>query len=90
MTQLVSAIDPQSDAFRENADAMEALIADLRARTAEAALGGSERSRERHVSRGKLLPRDRVGVCWTPARPSWRSAPWRPTACMRAMSTGPA
>ena len=32
-----------------------ALVADLKDRLAVAALGGSERSRERHVGRGKLL-----------------------------------
>ncbi|HUD30147.1 MAG TPA: carboxyl transferase domain-containing protein [Novosphingobium sp.] len=37
-----------------------ALAAELRERVAKAALGGDERSRERHLSRGKLLPRDRV------------------------------
>ena len=36
------------------------LVAELRDRLAEAARGGPERSRQRHVSRGKLLPRDRV------------------------------
>jgi 3-methylcrotonyl-CoA carboxylase beta subunit len=36
------------------------LVAELHDRLARAALGGSERSRERHVSRGKLLPRERV------------------------------
>ncbi|QDZ16587.1 carboxyl transferase domain-containing protein [Humibacter ginsenosidimutans] len=36
------------------------LVADLRDRLARAALGGPERSRERHVARGKLLPRERV------------------------------
>ncbi|WP_417553934.1 carboxyl transferase domain-containing protein [Microbacterium sp.] len=36
------------------------LAGELRERIAEAALGGPERSRERHVSRGKMLPRDRV------------------------------
>jgi len=36
------------------------LAEELRAQLAETALGGPERSRERHVSRGKLLPRDRV------------------------------
>ena len=69
MTQLASAIDPQSDTFRENAAAMEALVADLRAKTAEAALGGSERSREHHVARGKLLPRDRVERLLDPGSP---------------------
>src|SRR6266850_557255 len=37
-----------------------ALVDQLRTKLATAALGGSERARERHVSRGKLLPRDRV------------------------------
>lgn len=37
-----------------------ALAAQLRARLAEVALGGSAPARERHVSRGKLLPRDRI------------------------------
>jgi 3-methylcrotonyl-CoA carboxylase beta subunit len=36
------------------------LAGELRERIAEAGLGGPERSRERHVSRGKMLPRDRV------------------------------
>jgi len=36
------------------------LAAELRAKRAAAAAGGPERSRERHVARGKLLPRDRV------------------------------
>ncbi|MFG1932616.1 carboxyl transferase domain-containing protein [Mycobacterium sp. NPDC048908] len=37
-----------------------ALVEQLRAKLATAALGGPERARDRHVSRGKLLPRDRV------------------------------
>src|SRR5258706_10034763 len=36
------------------------LTEELRARVAVARVGGDERSRERHLSRGKLLPRDRV------------------------------
>ncbi|MDQ0612915.1 3-methylcrotonyl-CoA carboxylase beta subunit [Microbacterium sp. W4I4] len=36
------------------------LAGELRERLSEAALGGPQRSRERHVARGKLLPRDRV------------------------------
>src|SRR6187397_3712966 len=39
---------------------MDALVDELRDVTARTSLGGSESSRERHVSRGKLLPRDRV------------------------------
>ena len=41
-------------------DAQAALAAELRERLAAASLGGPAGSRERHVARGKLLPRDRV------------------------------
>ncbi|WP_280261633.1 carboxyl transferase domain-containing protein [Nocardia wallacei] len=37
-----------------------ALVEDLRARLAANALGGPAKARERHVARGKLLPRQRV------------------------------
>ena len=60
MPVLKSKLDTASTKFADNARAMEALVEELRAKTAEAALGGSERSRERHVARGKLLPRERV------------------------------
>jgi 3-methylcrotonyl-CoA carboxylase beta subunit len=55
-----STIDTASPEFHGNQAAMRALIADLQARRAEAAQGGSPRARERHLSRGKLLPRERV------------------------------
>jgi 3-methylcrotonyl-CoA carboxylase beta subunit len=43
-----------------DADAMAALVDDLEAQVARARLGGPEAARQRHVARGKLLPRDRV------------------------------
>nr|WP_246159860.1 carboxyl transferase domain-containing protein [Microbacterium rhizomatis] len=46
--------------FTRNADAQSALARDLRERLARASLGGPASSRERHVARGKLLPRERV------------------------------
>ncbi len=46
--------------FDQNRDAQAALAGALRARLATASVGGPEASRERHVARGKLLPRDRV------------------------------
>src|SRR6478752_671588 len=54
---------------------MRALVSQLQARRAEAALGGSERSRERHVSRGKLLPRDRVLTLIDPGSPFLELSP---------------
>lgn len=52
-----------------------ALVAGLRAKLASAALGGSARARERHVSRGKLLPRDRVDTLLDPGSPFLEVAP---------------
>jgi 3-methylcrotonyl-CoA carboxylase beta subunit len=57
---LTSVIDTASPEFRANEAAMRALIADLEERRVQAAEGGSARARERHLSRGKLLPRERV------------------------------
>ncbi len=58
--RLVSAARPGSDEFKANTAAHDALVADLRARLQEAAQGGGERARARHVERGKLLPRERI------------------------------
>ena len=51
------------------------LVAELRAKLAAAALGGSEQSRRRHVARGKLLPRDRVDRLLDPGTPFLELAP---------------
>ncbi len=56
-------------AFAANADSMRALVADLRAKVAEIRLGGGERARQRHLARGKLLPRDRVARLLDPGTP---------------------
>ncbi len=64
-----SAIDPRSEAFRSNAAAMAALVADLRAAVASAAEGGGKAARARHLSRGKMLPRERVANLLDPGTP---------------------
>ncbi|WP_404401980.1 carboxyl transferase domain-containing protein [Pelagibacterium halotolerans] len=46
--------------FIANVDKNRALAEELRQRVAEAAIGGPEAARERHVGRGKMLPRQRV------------------------------
>ena len=66
---LRSDLSPRSPDFAENAAAMRALVDDLRAKVAEAAQGGGETARQRHVSRGKLLPRDRVATLIDPGSP---------------------
>ncbi len=75
MTQLHSKIDPASPAFRANAERMRALVEELRGKTAEAAQGGPERAREKHLARGKLLPRERVERLLDPGSPFLEIAP---------------
>src|SRR3954449_10299874 len=57
------------------ADVHRALVADLREQLATAARGGSERSRARHVERGKLLPRERVDRLVDPSSPFLELSP---------------
>jgi 3-methylcrotonyl-CoA carboxylase beta subunit len=60
MSKLATAVDPHGSVFAANAAHNRALVDELKAKVAAAALGGPEGSRQRHTSRGKLLPRDRV------------------------------
>ncbi|MFV0297472.1 MAG: carboxyl transferase domain-containing protein [Hyphomicrobiaceae bacterium] len=69
MSILKSEINPSSEVFRANREAMQVLVADLEAKRAEAAVGGPEKLRERHLARGKLLPRDRVLRLLDPGSP---------------------
>ncbi len=69
MTTLRSDINTRSAEFAANAIAMRGLVDDLRARVAEASQGGGKVARERHVARGKLLPRDRVAALIDPGSP---------------------
>ncbi len=69
MPKLTSSLDPNSPAFQANFAHNQALVDDLYGRTAKTALGGSEASRQRHTSRGKLLPRERVERLVDPGAP---------------------
>src|SRR5438045_3775060 len=53
-------VDLASESAHTNRASMESLVAELNERLAKARLGGPERSRQRHVAAGKLLPRERV------------------------------
>jgi 3-methylcrotonyl-CoA carboxylase beta subunit len=72
---LASAIDQGSAEFRANTGRMRALVTELQARRAEAALGGPEKARERHVGRGKILPRERVMNLIDPGAPFLELSP---------------
>ncbi len=60
MPALTSRLNTRSTEFADNASHMQVQVDDLRDKLAAIRLGGDEKSRTRHIGRGKLLPRDRV------------------------------
>jgi 3-methylcrotonyl-CoA carboxylase beta subunit len=69
MTALQSTIDPRSAEFARNADAMQKLVQDLRAKLDAVTRGGSEEARARHTARRKLLARERIDLLLDPGSP---------------------
>ncbi|WP_376091616.1 carboxyl transferase domain-containing protein [Roseomonas sp. CCTCC AB2023176] len=69
MAVLTSALDTRSPDFAANAERMRMLVADLRAKAERIREGGGASAREKHLSRGKLLPRDRIRTLIDPASP---------------------
>ena len=69
MSVLRSRANPGSDEFRANQLANSALVDDLNAELERVRQGGGERARERHIGRGKLLPRERVDRLLDPGAP---------------------
>ncbi len=67
--RIESKIATDGEEFRARAAHNRALAEKLRADVAEAAMGGPEKHRQRHVERGKLLPRDRVERLLDPGSP---------------------
>ncbi|WP_299612100.1 carboxyl transferase domain-containing protein [uncultured Tateyamaria sp.] len=67
--KLTSQALPGSDTFKSNRAAHLDALAEVRAAADLAAAGGGERSRDRHVSRGKMLPRERVANLLDPGSP---------------------
>ena len=69
MPVVKSQLNPRSVEFRANAERMRALVEDLRQQVARATLGGGTEARDKHVGRGKLLPRERVRTLLDPGSP---------------------
>ncbi|ETX29463.1 carboxyl transferase domain-containing protein [Roseivivax isoporae] len=67
--KLQSQAIPASEAFRANRAAHLDALRTVEAAAAEAAAGGGARARERHLARGKMLPRDRVANLLDPGTP---------------------
>jgi 3-methylcrotonyl-CoA carboxylase beta subunit len=75
MPVLESKLNPRSAEFAANTSAMRVLVDDLHAKVSQAAMGGGEAARNKHAARGKLLPRDRVGMLLDPGTPFLELAP---------------
>ncbi|WP_371501970.1 acyl-CoA carboxylase subunit beta [Kitasatospora sp. NBC_00374] len=75
MTVLPSRLDPAAPDHRANRDAMLAKLADLDAEHAKALAGGGPKYVERHRSRGKLLPRERIELLVDPDSPFLELSP---------------
>lgn len=62
-------VEPYSDSFKKNASQMDGLLAQLDADLAHVLLGGGAKAVQRHHSRGKLLPRERIKLLLDPGSP---------------------
>lgn len=69
MAILTSQINTNSQEFKENQTAMQALVDELQRRVNQIALGGDEKARSRHLQHGKLLPRERLQQLLDPGSP---------------------
>jgi 3-methylcrotonyl-CoA carboxylase beta subunit/propionyl-CoA carboxylase len=69
MVALETRVNPADDTFAANRERMRQLVADLRARTQTARLGGGPKSLERHREQGKLPVRERIDRLLDPGSP---------------------
>ncbi len=69
MATIKSSINTRSEEFAENAAHMQAQVNDLREKLEAIKLGGGEEYQQRHTSRGKLLPRERINALLDPGSP---------------------
>ena len=67
--KIESRLAPRSEEFKANAAAMQAVVDDLKLKIEKIMQGGGESARNKHLSRGKLLPRDRVQMLLDPGTP---------------------
>jgi 3-methylcrotonyl-CoA carboxylase beta subunit len=69
MAILESKINPHSEAFIHNQSVMNHVVSDLHRVVARIKQGGGEKAQQKHLSRGKLLPRERVRRLLDPGSP---------------------
>ncbi len=69
MTKIKTKLDPRSREFTDNTQAMQSLVDDLYANLQTIAQGGNENARNKHLSRSKLLVRERINQLLDSASP---------------------
>ena len=69
MSMIVTQIDPRSPEFQAASSHMCTLVEDLQAELLRSAAGGGTKARDKHMARGKLLPRERVRALLDPGSP---------------------
>ena len=69
MAVLASSISPTAPEFEANRAHMAGLVDDLKTTVAGIAQGGPDRARDKHLARGKLLPRERIATLLDPGSP---------------------
>tara|TARA_Y100000758_G_C15919435_1_gene374629 strand:- start:22 stop:666 length:645 start_codon:yes stop_codon:yes gene_type:complete len=69
MDIIKSAIDETSKEYIKNSNIMEGLVSDLRNKVIFSQMGGGKEAIERHIARGKLLPRERIQYLIDPGSP---------------------
>ncbi|KAF4978357.1 hypothetical protein FZEAL_5255, partial [Fusarium zealandicum] len=60
ISRLQTVVDPSSDEFKENERQMSEVMSRMQELTRKIQQGGSEKARQKHLARKKMLPRDRV------------------------------
>jgi 3-methylcrotonyl-CoA carboxylase beta subunit len=75
VAKLRSNLKPRSSDFQANAQAMSDLVHDLHAKLEQTAQGGGQAARDKHIARGKLLPRERIDKLLDPGTPFLELSP---------------
>ena len=75
MSVLTSKLSPRAADFQAHAQAMQAMVDDLRQQLQASAMGGGEAARAKQLARGKLPPRERVALLLDPGTPFLEFSP---------------
>ncbi|OWA55448.1 hypothetical protein BV898_19835, partial [Hypsibius exemplaris] len=66
LAKIGTPVDAQADDFQRNSERMQSVVETLRGTIQRIVRGTDEKSIQRHVSKGKLLVRDRISALLDP------------------------